>query len=213
MDSPPERLPLEADHGPVVAALSEGCVFGELSAFGVYHDRVTTVVARRDLTVHVLLGSNLLEVLGRHPPERALLQARRVPKGVFGEGVFHRASQGRGNIAKIGGAKPLGGPSWKTPSPKTPFGTLQTAAPTPASTPAPTAAGCETGAVANMEGAEAVLMAPLPHLGQRVVPCSEGYIGAAIVECLEGALGIVDIFCDVIITFVFCCLGVDSYAE
>ena len=40
-------------------------------------------------------------------------------------GGFHRASQGRRNLAKTRGAKPLGGPSWKKPSPKTPFGTLQ----------------------------------------------------------------------------------------
>ena len=50
---------------------------------------------------------------------------QRVPKGFFGEGGFHRAPQGRWNLAKTGGAKPLGGPSWKTPSPKTPSGTLQ----------------------------------------------------------------------------------------
>ena len=50
---------------------------------------------------------------------------QRAPKGFFGEGVFHRAPQVRRNLAETGGAKPLGGPSWKTPSPKTPFGTLQ----------------------------------------------------------------------------------------
>ena len=55
----------------------------------------------------------------------AMVRSQRVPKGVFGEGVFHRAPQGRRNLAKTGGAKPLGGPSWKTPSPKKPFGTLQ----------------------------------------------------------------------------------------
>ena len=38
-------------------------------------------------------------------------KVQRVPKGVFGEGVFHRAPQGRRNLAKTGGAKPLGGPS------------------------------------------------------------------------------------------------------
>ena len=57
------------------------------------------------------------------PPE--LEGDQRIPNGVFRERVFHRAPQGRRNLTKTGGAKPLGGPSWKTPSPKTSFGTLQ----------------------------------------------------------------------------------------